>query len=372
MQNQRFLKRISMDWTKAQLKTIETRNKNILVSAAAGSGKTAVLVERIKQLMLKDKTDIDRFLITTFTNAASAEMRERLEKAVNEELKKPGADKAFLRKQLLLMPAANISTFHTFALEVMRKFFYLTDLEPGFKIGDDIEVDIMKRQAADELFETRFDEDYEAFTVFLTKYGSERSDKKIRETIISLYDRMRSIPDYFDWASERTELLNEDSPSEALGLIGFVNGQCLQAVKKAEGYYSRAADLLEEAGLEKLWQKANRDAETIRKGAAAVEEGGIAAMTEFYANLSLNRMSAAKDEKEDYEEIKERVSLLRKKGKKLIDDVYKKYFARTIEEYDEELKAVYDDTVYMIGLVKELEELFRAMKRKRTSWILTM
>lgn len=354
-----------MDWTKAQLKTIETRNKNILVSAAAGSGKTAVLVERIKQLMLKDKTDIDRFLITTFTNAASAEMRERLEKAVNEELKKPDADKAFLRKQLLLMPAANISTFHTFALEVMRKFFYLTDLEPGFKIGDDIEVDIMKRQAADELFETRFDEDYEAFTVFLTKYGSERSDKKIRETIISLYDRMRSIPDYFDWASERTELLNADSPSEALGLIGFVNGQCLQAVKKAEGYYSRAADLLEEAGLEKLWQKANRDAETIRKGAAAVEEGGIAAMTEFYANLSLNRMSAAKDEKEDYEEIKERVSLLRKKGKKLIDDVYKKYFARAIEEYDEELKAGYDDTVYMIGLVKELEELFRAMKREK-------
>ena len=77
-----------MKWTEAQQQTIDTRDKNILVSAAAGSGKTAVLIERIKQLMLQDKVDIDRFLITTFTNAASAEMKERLEKAIKEELKK--------------------------------------------------------------------------------------------------------------------------------------------------------------------------------------------------------------------------------------------------------------------------------------------
>ena len=108
-----------MKWTEAQQQTIETRDKNILVSAAAGSGKTAVLIERIKQLMLKDKVDIDRFLITTFTNAASAEMKERLEKAINEEMKKPDSDKAFLKKQQSLLPTANISTFHKFALEVM-------------------------------------------------------------------------------------------------------------------------------------------------------------------------------------------------------------------------------------------------------------
>ena len=128
-----------MKWTQAQQQTIDTRDKNILVSAAAGSGKTAVLIERIKQLMLNDKVDIDKFLITTFTDAASAEMKERLEKAIKDELNVSGTDKKFLKRQLTLLHSSNISTFHTFALEVMRRFFYLTDLEPGFKIEDDVE-----------------------------------------------------------------------------------------------------------------------------------------------------------------------------------------------------------------------------------------
>ena len=81
-----------MEWTRAQKDTIETRGKNILVSAAAGSGKTAVLIERIKKLVTEDKVDIDRFLITTFTNAAAAEMKSRLEKAIEAQMAEPGAD----------------------------------------------------------------------------------------------------------------------------------------------------------------------------------------------------------------------------------------------------------------------------------------
>ena len=88
-----------MQWTDAQKKTIETRERNILVSAAAGSGKTAVLIERIRSLVLEDKIDIDRFLITTFTNAASAEMKARLEKSIREQMEKPGADRQFLKRQ---------------------------------------------------------------------------------------------------------------------------------------------------------------------------------------------------------------------------------------------------------------------------------
>ena len=123
------------------------------MSAAAGSGKTAVLIERITRLVIDEKTDIDRFLITTFTNAAAAEMKSRLEKAISKQMDEPGADRSFLRRQLSMMPRANISTFHTFALEVMRRYFYLTDLEPGFSIGDDVEVSIMKNDAAARLFD---------------------------------------------------------------------------------------------------------------------------------------------------------------------------------------------------------------------------
>ena len=120
-----------MQWTKAQDHTIESRGKNILVSAAAGSGKTAVLIERIKQLILQDKVDVDRFLITTFTNAASQEMRERLEQAIRKRDGSAG-DRAFLKRQLDLMYKANIGTFHNFALKSCIGIFYLTELEPGF------------------------------------------------------------------------------------------------------------------------------------------------------------------------------------------------------------------------------------------------
>lgn len=354
-----------MKWTEAQQQTIDTRDKNILVSAAAGSGKTAVLVERIKQLMLKDKVDIDRFLITTFTNAASAEMRERLEKAINEELKKTDSDKAFLKKQLMLMPNANISTFHTFALEVMRKFFYLTDLEPGFKIGDEIEVSIMKREAADELFEARFAEDYEAFTAFLKKHSSDRNENRIKESVINLYDQLRSIPDYLDWAKQRSQLLDADSPSKALGLEAFINEECLAAFRKAVNYFERAANILEHAGLEKLRAKAAEDLNMLISWEADLINEGIDRFSAYYEDMKFNQMRATKEEKEDYEAVKESVSYCRKRGKQQLDNIYKKYLQREFTEYDDELKQTSGDTSYMISLVAGLEEIFKAKKQER-------
>ena len=107
-----------MDWTKEQKEAIELRNKNILVAAAAGSGKTAVLVERIKRLILEEKCSVDRMLIVTFTNAAAAEMKEKIQKTINSEIsamirdKSDSDDISFLKHQLSLISSANISTFH--------------------------------------------------------------------------------------------------------------------------------------------------------------------------------------------------------------------------------------------------------------------
>jgi ATP-dependent helicase/nuclease subunit A len=114
------------NWTKEQQAAIDARGCNLLVAAAAGSGKTAVLVERITQLLLKDGVDIDRLLVVTFTNAAAGEMRERigaaLLKAIDEDI---GEDSAHLRRQLNLLPKASISTIHSFCMQVIRKYFRL-------------------------------------------------------------------------------------------------------------------------------------------------------------------------------------------------------------------------------------------------------
>ena len=356
-----------MNWTKAQKETIETRDKNILVSAAAGSGKTAVLIERIRQLIIRDKVDIDRFLITTFTNAAAAEMKERLEKAIREALKEEGADRVFLRRQLELLPSANISTFHTFALDVMHRYFYLTDLEPGFRIGDEVQISIMKRDAADELFERRFHGDDGDFGKFLRKYSSDRNEKRIKENIISMYNEMRSIPDYMEWAEERAEHLKDSSPASALGITGVILEETRQGIREAEEYYCRALELLREQELTALGDKAEADCRMLAWAAEAADDESrlYTDVMNFLKAPGFSQMRAGKAEKEKFDLVKEQVSALRKKGRSIIDDLAKKYFSRSFEEYEEEIASNYEDTEYFIGLVREFEQIFRESKKTR-------
>lgn len=121
-------------WTPEQRQAIDSRGQNLLLSAAAGSGKTAVLVQRVIDLIIKDRIDIDRLLIVTFTQAAAAEMRERINKAIFEELQKaPVEIQKDLRRQLTLLSRASISTIHSFCREVLKKYFFLIDIDPNFR-----------------------------------------------------------------------------------------------------------------------------------------------------------------------------------------------------------------------------------------------
>jgi len=131
-----------MNWTKEQREAIEIRDKNILVSAAAGSGKTAVLVERIKQLILSEKVQLEEMLVVTFTNAAASEMREKIISAIPEQMDR--------------IHKSHISTFHAFALDVIKRYFHLINIEPNFKICDDTQRIILQGEAMEELFRNKF------------------------------------------------------------------------------------------------------------------------------------------------------------------------------------------------------------------------
>ena len=126
-----------MKWNEAQERAIFTRDKNILVSAAAGSGKTAVLTERIRQMVVRESVSVDEMLIVTFTNAAAAELRERIHKGILEAMEEDSTDAAALQEQLDLLPEADICTFHAFCLKVIRLYFFLTDVTPDFRICDE-------------------------------------------------------------------------------------------------------------------------------------------------------------------------------------------------------------------------------------------
>ena len=137
---------MGVTFTKEQQQVIDTRNRNLLVSAAAGSGKTAVLVERIIQMILNKEhpVDIDRLLVVTFTNAAAAEMRERIRQAIDRELAVDPFN-GHLQKQAALLHKAQITTIDSFCLFVIRNHFHEIGLDPGFRVADEGELKLLQQ-----------------------------------------------------------------------------------------------------------------------------------------------------------------------------------------------------------------------------------
>ena len=184
-----------MQFTKDQYRVIDARKKNILVSAAAGSGKTAVLVERIIQMVVDEKNpvDIDKLLIVTFTSAAAAEMRERIFAAIDGELlKRPESE--HLQRQSALIHNAKITTIHSFCLEVIRNYFGEIGLDPGFRIADEGELKLLKKDIMEALLEDAYEEADEEFVHFVETYAKGNQDKALEELIEKVYNFTMSFP----------------------------------------------------------------------------------------------------------------------------------------------------------------------------------
>lgn len=361
-----------MNWTDEQRQTIETTGRSILVSAAAGSGKTTVLVERIKKLMIDEGTDIDRFLITTFTNAAAAEMRERLEKALRDELKKPDADKAMLTRQLSKLPSASIGTFHSFAFDIVRQYFYLIDVEPGFGVADDVQIEIMKREAVDNVFARRYEENTEEFRNFVLKYGGSRNDSALRDNVLETCKTLGSIHKGIEWAYAKADLLASDDPLTAIGGYRYMAGRILRALNEAEAGYRRAADMANDASLPLCYEVACGDIEKIEdlvqkaQVAFACPEEGLRGAIEAFEGLLTAFKAGTMKYKDDGadEDIKGAITKVRTKAREEISGVVKEVYGRPFDEVSEELRGLHADTVYYVGLLEEYYGELTALKAK--------
>ena len=191
---------MSTMWTEEQRKVIEARNCNLLVSAAAGSGKTAVLVERILSI-ITDKShplDIDRLLIVTFTNAAAAEMRERIGQRIEECMELAPEDE-HLQRQSTLVHTAPITTIDSFCMRVLREHFDETELDPSFRVGDEGEQRLMKSDVAEALLEDYYQEGSQEFIDFVESYSTGKSDSGLIELIEKLYEFSMSGPEPEEW-----------------------------------------------------------------------------------------------------------------------------------------------------------------------------
>ena len=177
-------------WTNEQLQAINEKDSNILVAAAAGSGKTAVLVERIINKIVNEKIDIDKLLVVTFTNAAASEMRQRIMEAIYKYLDENPNDE-HMQRQTILMGKSNICTIHSFCLDVIKNNFYEIEMSPNFRVADQTEIEILKQEVLEEIFEEKYIAEDKEFLDLINTYTNYREDDSLKEIILKIYRFIR-------------------------------------------------------------------------------------------------------------------------------------------------------------------------------------
>lgn len=195
-------------WTKEQEQAIYEKGSNILVAAAAGSGKTAVLVERIIHKIIEEKIDIDKLLVVTFTNAAASEMRERVLDAIYKKLEQDPENEN-LQRQITLLNKASICTIDSFCLEVVRNNFYeIENISPNFRIADTTEIELLKQEVIEDIFEKNYEEENQDFTLLINTYTSYKDDTPLKDLVLKIYNYIQSNPFPEKWLHEKIEMFN--------------------------------------------------------------------------------------------------------------------------------------------------------------------
>ena len=194
-------------WTNEQLSAITQKGNNILVAAAAGSGKTTVLVERIIRKIINDNVDIDKILVVTFTNAAASEMRERILTALYKQIDEDPLNKR-LRKQIVLLNKASICTIDAFCLDIIRNNFFEIGASSNFRIADNTELELLKQEAIEETFEELYLENDDEFNKLIELYAGYKDDENLKNIILKIHNYIQSAPFPEDWLEEQIEKFN--------------------------------------------------------------------------------------------------------------------------------------------------------------------
>ena len=197
------------NWTKEQALAISEKGSNILVAAAAGSGKTTVLVERIIRKIIDKQVDIDKILIVTFTNAAASEMRERILNALYKEIDKDPLNSR-LRKQIILLNKASICTIDSFCLDIIRNNFFEIGISSNFRIADNTELELLKQEAIEDTFEELYIEEDSEFYTLIELYTGYKDDENLKSIILKIYDYIQSSPFPEEWLEEKVKLFKTE------------------------------------------------------------------------------------------------------------------------------------------------------------------
>ena len=357
-------------WTDEQWAAVAAEGTNLLVAAAAGSGKTAVLVERIISRIAdeSDPLDVDRLLVATFTNAAAAEMKERIRTALEEALERQ-PESAHLRRQLALLPRASITTLHSFCLDVIERYAPLIGLDPEFRIASDAEAELLRMDTLDQLFEERYEAegDQGALARLADRFGGERSDEPLHRLVLELYAFARSHPWPEEWLREAAERFRRSDPAAlaASSWADSLRADAAQTLDGALGLLRRALELAERPdGPHPYAETLKEDAAEIRRLRAALASDDWKTWHAAFGAMSFGRLKPCKGDGID-PALRERAAALRGEAKKAAARLAQTWFVRTPDDYAAELRALAPDMEALAELVAEFGRRYEQAKRER-------
>lgn len=386
---------MGMKFTEDQQRVIDLRNCNILVSAAAGSGKTAVLVERIVELVSgsacdsAQAVDIDRLLIVTFTNAAAAQMRERVTKALSDRVEAE-PDNEHIKKQLMLIHNAKIMTIHSFCLYLIKNHFNDIGLDPDFRTADEGEMRLLKQEVLSELLEEQFSQKRQEFTDCVEYFAYDGREKRLEELIERLYTFSESYPFPEKWLRQHRmdyhvetfeELVKTEWFAGMMQEISALLQECkeqeeaaLKVCEEPDGPYFYAAALEQDqkliAGLEQELVRVVQAASESEQSVSPAEIDASAAKDAFEAlaarvqGISYARMAPKKDDSVSAKK-RELVKAMRERVKNLLGTLSEKYFASSPQQWLAECRQADAALCELVDLALLFGERLTEKKREK-------
>lgn len=354
---------MGVKWTEEQEKVIRLRNRNILVSAAAGSGKTAVLVERIITMLTKDDPpmDVDRLLIVTFTEAAASEMKERIRLAIEKKLMEY-PDNEHLKQQATLIHNAQITTIHSFCLSVIRDHFHAIDIDPGFRIGEEGELKLLRHDVLEDMLEEKYQEGSKRFLDFTAAYSTGRNDKKIEDLILKIYEFSRSYPDSEAWLDSCVKAyeIPDVKALEGSSIMKKVMTDIRKNLEDAKELLIYAENVALSPEGPAVYEA------TLEKDLQVIEElcnrASYKSLAEAFSNVKWARIAANKDKTVSEEKI-DLVKKIREMVKGIVKNMSAQYFYESPEELVEDLRVCAPAMEELADLVRLFAERFEEQKR---------
>lgn len=350
-------------WTPEQQEAISLRQLNLLVAAAAGSGKTAVLVERVIQLLLQDKVDIDQMLVVTFTKAAASEMRERISHALIEALHQPGPHVPHIRRQLTRLQRASISTLHSFCTEVIRRYYYLVDVDPVFKVADQNETDLLRREAVEAVLEAAYEQAAPEFSGLIEMFAPGKSDQGFRDLLLQMYDFVQSQPQPWLWLQTHTDRyqLDADALADSPWVKVLMESAQVQ-IEAARERFMEAIEVCSQPGGPEQYVKSLQEDVRITEALEKAISQGAEGFHTAAASFTHSRLRAVRG---GDEALKEAAKALREEGKNLLKALQKGLARQSLTQWSWELNRLYPYISYLNDLMHAFAEEYLLRKKEK-------